>query len=121
MISSDVIRGYNDTIVLSLLLDKDSYGYEISKNIRTITNEQYIIKETTLYSTFSRLEKNGFIKSYVGDETHGRQRTYYHITKSGEQYYWEKCAEWEVTQDVVSKFCRRRSLNDEKENINGND
>ena len=26
-ISSDVIRGYNDTIILYLLLDRPSYGY----------------------------------------------------------------------------------------------
>ena len=31
-ISSDVIRGYNDTIILYLLLDKPSYGYEISRS-----------------------------------------------------------------------------------------
>ena len=29
-ISSDVIRGYNDTVILYLLLDDPSYGYEIS-------------------------------------------------------------------------------------------
>ncbi len=109
MISSDVIRGYNDTIILSLLLGGDSYGYEISKNIRTITDGQYIIKETTLYSAFTRLEKNGYIQSYIGDETHGKQRTYYHVTASGTQYYLEKCAEWEVTQDVIGRFCRRMS------------
>jgi len=34
VISSDVIRGYVDTIILSLLIEGDSYGYEISKNIR---------------------------------------------------------------------------------------
>ena len=33
-ISSDVIRGYNDTIILYLLLDRPSYGYEISKQIK---------------------------------------------------------------------------------------
>ena len=33
-ISSDIIRGYNDTIILYLLLDKPSYGYEISKQIK---------------------------------------------------------------------------------------
>jgi len=32
-ISSDIIRGYNDTIILYLLLDKPSYGYEISKQM----------------------------------------------------------------------------------------
>ena len=56
-ISSDVIRGYNDTIILYLLLDRPSYGYEISKQIRLISEEKYVIKETTLYSAFTRLEK----------------------------------------------------------------
>ena len=56
-ISSDVIRGYNDTIILYLLLDKPSYGYEISKQIKQISEEKYVIKETTLYSAFTALRK----------------------------------------------------------------
>jgi PadR family transcriptional regulator PadR len=64
LISSDVIRGYNDTIILYLLLDGPSYGYEISKQIKDITNEKYVIKETTLYSAFNRLESNGYIDSF---------------------------------------------------------
>lgn len=57
MISSDVIRGYNDIMILCLLLDGDLYGYEISKRINEITEEKYKMKETTLYSAFTRLEK----------------------------------------------------------------
>ena len=30
-ISSDVIRGYNDTVILSILMKAPSYGYEISE------------------------------------------------------------------------------------------
>ena len=48
-ISSDVIRGCNDTIILCLLLDGPSYGYEISRRIRVMTEDAYIRKETTLY------------------------------------------------------------------------
>ena len=44
-ISSDVIRGYNDTIILYLLLDRPSYGYEISKQIKLISEEKYVIKK----------------------------------------------------------------------------
>lgn len=104
MISSDVIRGYNDTIILYLLLENDSYGYEISKRIRELSEEKYVIKETTLYSAFTRLEKNGYIESYFGDETNGKRRTYYRITESGRSYYQEKCSEWELTKEVVEKF-----------------
>jgi len=106
LISSDVIRGYNDTIILCLLLDEPSYGYEISKEIRTLSEEKYIIKETTLYSAFTRLENNGFIESFYGDETNGKRRTYYRITAKGRTYYQEKCEEWALTQEVVGKFIR---------------
>ncbi|MDF9825501.1 PadR family transcriptional regulator PadR [Breznakia sp. PF5-3] len=107
MISSDVIRGYNDLIILSIILDKDSYGYEISKEIEDISEKKYIIKETTLYSAFNRLEKKGYIVSYHGNETFGKRRTYYKITNQGITYYKEKCEEWEVTKDVINRFIRR--------------
>ena len=88
MISSDVIRGYNDTIILCLLLEGDSYGYEISKKITEISENKYVIKETTLYSAFTRLENNGCIESYSGgDVSGGKKRTYYRITEAGRQYY----------------------------------
>lgn len=73
MISSDGIRGYNDVIILSVLSEGDSYGYEISKRIREVTEELYVIKETTLYSAFNRLEKNGLIQPYPGEVTHGKK------------------------------------------------
>ena len=45
-ISSDVIRGYNDTMILYILRDEPSYGYEISKRIRAKTDGKYVIKAT---------------------------------------------------------------------------
>ncbi|AIQ24974.1 lineage-specific thermal regulator protein [compost metagenome] len=106
MISSDVIRGYNDTMILYMLLDGESYGYEISKNIRQLTQEKYVMKETTLYSAFTRLEKNGYIESFYLDESLGKRRTYYRITPLGLAYYREKCEEWKVTQEVVNQFIK---------------
>jgi len=106
VISSDVIRGYNDTMILYLLLEKPSYGYEVSKQIRELSQEKYIIKETTLYSAFNRLEKNGCIESFFGDETNGKRRTYYRITDPGVEYYRDKCKEWRLIQEVVEKFIR---------------
>lgn len=103
-ISSDIIRGYNDTMILCLLLEGPSYGYEISKRIRVMTGEKYVIKETTLYSAFTRMEKNGFITSFSMNAENGKRRTYYRITDAGRAYYREKCVEWELTKDVVERF-----------------
>lgn len=105
-ISSDVIRGYNDTMILFILLDEPSYGYEISKRIKALSEDKYIIKETTLYSAFTRMEKNGYVESYAQSAENGKKRTYYRITELGKQYYMEKCAEWNLTKEVVEKFIR---------------
>ena len=86
MIGSDVIRGYCDTILLCLLAQGDSYGYELSRAIREKSGGAYEMKETTLYSAFARLEKRGFIASYQGQESRGRPRTYYTITAPGREY-----------------------------------
>ena len=106
VISSDVIRGYNDTMILYLLLENPSYGYEISKQIKSLTDDKYMIKETTLYSAFTRLEKNGYIESYSQNAENGKRRTYYRITEAGKSYYDEKCAEWKLTKDVVERFIK---------------
>ncbi len=107
-ISSDIIRGYNDTMILYLLWDAPSYGYEISKKIKGLSDEKYVIKETTLYSAFTRLEKNGFVESFSENATiNGKRRTYYRITEQGRQYYREKCAEWSLTKEVVEKFIKQ--------------
>ncbi|MBO6214789.1 MAG: PadR family transcriptional regulator [Lachnospiraceae bacterium] len=106
-ISSDVIRGYTDTMILYLLGDAPSYGYEISKQISVMTDDKYHIKETTLYSAFSRMEKNGYIESYSQVADNGKKRTYYKITDAGKAYYREKCEEWELTMDVIEKFIRK--------------
>ena len=105
-ISSDVIRGYNDTFILYLLQIKPSYGYEISKDIKAITAEKYIIKETTLYSAFTRLEDNGYIESYSQEADNGKRRTYYRITEKGTHYYQSKCEEWNLTKEVVENFIK---------------
>lgn len=104
MISSDVLRGYNDTMILSLLMEHDSYGYEIIREISRRSGGIYLIKETTLYSAFTRLEKNGYVTSYYGDESFGKRRTYFQITPAGRAYYREKCAEWQLTQNLINRF-----------------
>ena len=115
-ISSDVIRGYIDVMILRVLWDGDSYGYEISRKITEISENRYTMKETTLYSAFSRLEKLGYLRPYPGSYSGGRERTYYALTDGGRRYYRQKCAEWALTKSLITNFI----LTDEGDN-NGRD
>lgn len=106
MISSDVMRGFNDLLILSILEKGDSYGYEISKNINEISENRYSLKETTLYSAFSRLEKNGYISGYASNETFGRKRRNYTLTKNGKEYLNAKLQEWNEIKEVINLFLK---------------
>jgi PadR family transcriptional regulator PadR len=108
-ISSDVIRGYNDTMILYFLIQEPSYAYEISKKIKQHSHDKYVIKQTTLYSAMTRMEKNGYVESYDGYAENGKRRTYYSVTDLGRQYYQEKCEEWILTKEVVEYFIEEES------------
>ena len=58
-ITADMLRGHTDTIILTRLTQRDSYGYEINKYIQEKTSGRYELKEATLYSAFRRLEELG--------------------------------------------------------------
>lgn len=109
MISSDIIRGHLDAIILKLIIEKDRYGYEISKEISLRTDNQFEIKEATLYAVFQRLEKNEYIVSYSGQITHGRKRKYYKVTALGKEYFEEKVREWKVTKRIINLFMEERN------------
>lgn len=103
-ISSDLLRGHTDTIVLGILLKGDSYGYEIHKTILEKTGEEFELKEATLYSSYRRLEQGGYIIAYWGDETQGGRRKYYKITDQGRELYWRNKADWEFSQRILNKL-----------------
>lgn len=102
--TSDIIRGHTETIILAQLLHGDSYGYEINKSIKEKTGGQYEAKEATLYTAFRRLEQNGFICSYWGDEASGARRRYYTITPQGREAYAQHKAEWQKIKTFIDRL-----------------
>lgn len=103
-ISPDLLRGHTDTMILKLLLGGDKYGYEISKLIQANSNGEYALKEATMYSSLKRLEADGCITSYWGDETQGGRRKYYRITARGRDLYQENRQNWEYARAVLDQL-----------------
>lgn len=100
-IASDLIRGHTDTIILAHLMQEDSYGYRINKEIQIKTNGQYELKEATLYTAFRRLEELGYISSYWGNENTGARRRYYTITPDGRSAYRRMKEEWDEAKYLI--------------------
>lgn len=105
-ISTDLIRGHTDTIILNILRQGDSYGYEIYKKILELCGNKYELKEATLYTAFRRLEKEGYIVSYWGDETQGGRRKYYRITEAGYERYEQNRKDWDFAKEVLDQLIK---------------
>ena len=89
-------RGLLDVCVLAAIEDRDSYGYQIIKDLKPFIE----ISESTLYPILRRLESAELLTVY-STEHNGRLRKYYRITKSGAQRIADFKEEW---KEVVSIY-----------------
>ena len=103
-LSSDLLRGHTDTIILKLLSTGDKYGYQITKLIHELSKSEYELKEATMYSSLKRLEKDAHISSYWGDESQGGRRKYYHITPSGKAQYTLNKQNWDYAVKLLTEL-----------------
>jgi PadR family transcriptional regulator PadR len=100
-LSSDIIRGHTETVILAQLLHGDSYGYQINKALRERSGGVFEAKEGTLYTAFRRLEEAGCIRSYWGDEQIGARRRYYAITEEGRRQFCDNKQEWQRVKQAI--------------------
>ncbi len=103
-ISSDLIRGHINTIILRSLYDGDKYGYEIITEIERKSRGQYTMKQPSLYSALKRLEKDGYITSYWGGSVGGGRRKYFSLTDAGKEISERNQTEWEYSRTVIDSL-----------------
>ncbi|MGG1486973.1 PadR family transcriptional regulator [Peribacillus castrilensis] len=104
-INKEVLKGHIDTLILSLIHSRDMYGYELAKLVREKSEEQFELKEGTLYLSLKRLEKNKWISSYWGNEQGpGGRRKYYKLTTLGKEGFVEKLTEWQFVKKIIDSF-----------------
>lgn len=100
----EMLKGTIDILILSVLKEQDSYGYEISKIIKTKSIDSFDILEATMYLALKRLEKQGAISGYWGSETGGGRRKYFKLTEEGKEQLTQSVADWKSTVELVDKF-----------------
>lgn len=103
-ITSDLLRGHTDTMILRLLSQADRYGYEIVKLIAEGSAGEYELKEVTMYSSLRRMEADGNVEWYWGGESQGGRRKYFRITEKGRQTYLKNKKNWQYAKRVLDKL-----------------
>ncbi len=76
--------------MLCFLVNRDSYGVEIRNVIFELTDGNLYLGEGNLYPSLHKLEKGGFVKSYMSDISldvrGGNRRKMYTITLQGRDF-----------------------------------
>ncbi len=72
-------KGVLDLCVLSLLRNRDYYGYELAEKISASIE----IAEGTLYPLLRKLKADGLCETYLSDASGGPPRKYYRLTQAG--------------------------------------
>lgn len=101
-------RGLLDVCVLAAIKTKDSYGYQIIKDIKPYVE----ISESTLYPILRRLESAELLTVRTA-EHNGRLRKYYRITPSGLKRIEEFRTEWKEILSIY-QFVTMEETNNEK-------
>ncbi len=83
-------RGLLDVCVLAAIKSKDSYGYQIIKDMKPYLE----LSESTLYTILKRLETANLLTVRTVEHG-GRLRKYYHITGAGLKRIEDFKGEWE--------------------------
>lgn len=112
-VTSDLIRGHIDAIVLNALVPADTYGYQVLKHVAVASGGAYELKEPSLYTCLKRLEQNGWVTSYWGDETQGARRKYYHLTSEGAAELKAATERWASVKTVIDRLLGQASAQEE--------
>ena len=94
-----------ECLILSVVEQHDSYGYEISQTVKIVAD----IKESTLYPILKKLEKNGYLTTY-SQEFQGRNRKYYSITDSGKEQLIFLKKEWNEYYHTIDDIIEGRMI-----------
>lgn len=114
-VNTDLLRGRVDTFILNSLSEKDGYGYDILNYIHSKTKGHYEMKQSSIYSVLKRLEKQGLIVSYQGDESKGGQRRYYSLTEQGKEYLQNEQSQWKYTRTLLDNLVTEEDFDLEKD------
>ena len=90
MIERELVAATSASIVLSILNEADSYGYDIIQRVAALTQGELVWSEAMLYPVLHRLESRKALRSYWRESSNGRKRKYYAITSLGKTALVEK-------------------------------
>ncbi|SFR56576.1 Transcriptional regulator PadR-like family protein [Pseudidiomarina maritima] len=112
-LSKDLMAASSTPIVLGVIAEGETYGYEIVKRVEELSGGALQWTDGMLYPLLHRLEKQGYLTSrwHVGESN--RKRKYYAVTDAGIATLNEQRQQWQVINNALSQIWRDMTRSDD--------
>ena len=107
--SLEIRRGALSLAILAIILDGESYGYDIMKKLSESEYEALQVEPSTTYPLLRRLEKRGMLEGKWVDSTSKRRRLYY-VTREGRMVLRRMVKSWESLNEQLFRLLKEAGL-----------
>jgi PadR family transcriptional regulator PadR len=90
--------------------DRPMYGYEIAKQLESVTKGPAPIKQGPLYPVLRSMERTGLLESIVEPSVAGPPRRYYSVTDAGREGLKSWKSIWTETRALVDAILKGKHL-----------
>lgn len=88
------IRGAGPLAVLTLLDEREMYGYELCEALEERSGSLLGMGQSTVYTLLYALEARGFVRTRRRTAPTGRARKYYRLTSAGRERLRDQQGQW---------------------------
>ena len=100
-VSKELLAATSVPIILSVLKQGESYGYELIKGVKEASGGKLQFSDGTLYPILRKLEEKGLIQSEWRVAENEKRRRYYRITNNGRNQLRQEKKNWEFLNNLL--------------------
>ena len=98
------MRGAAPLAVLTLLAEREMYGYELVEALERGSGGLLELGQSTVYPLLYNLEARGLLDAAQRTAPSGRARKYYRLTRSGRGWLEAQRAQWSTLVEALRRL-----------------
>lgn len=110
MIAKDLVAASSKPLILSILSDGESYGYEIIQKVRELSEQKIEWTDGMLYPVLHKLERDGLIVAEWKESDAGRERKYYRLSVDGRKSFKLERQQWLTVHNTLCRLWKIKPI-----------
>ena len=108
--SLEIRRGALSMAIMAIILNGESYGYDIMKKLNQEPYESLQVEPSTTYPLLRRLEKRGMLEGRWSTGSGKRKRLYY-VTRDGRRILRRMVKSWRSLNEQLTQLITEAGIN----------